>query len=315
MRIKRDVVESRIKIIGHVKVGMVTKNAEGKEFPKSLDYFHIDSGTTDPLYAQNVLKALGTVKPRTLHIVFVSDDDNINCDERYELIVKKRIYAYGDGETFFERGEKDDGFKMYPVDQFPKIKDDILARGKKLQANAEWSEVLRLRFLILEYRDVVALWQFTTHGSASSIKEIVSNYEMVKKMTGGRVRGIPFDMNVKMVKSGKVGASHKFPVVSIMANLSYDNLNKLEKLTGEGRNITGIITNELMDDIEPTPLIEFKEQEPEDPEAMINGAKTLDELAEAVSVIRKMELDPLRREHLIHVYAEKKVELMKGGAK
>ena len=76
---------------------------------------------------------------------------------------------------------------------------------------------LTLRFIIPAVRGVVGVWQFSTKGAASSIKNIRNSFDGVQVMRG-TVRNTVFDLSVQFAKSNKPGVSSRYPVVSMVAN-------------------------------------------------------------------------------------------------
>lgn len=339
-RIIRDKQPERLPIIGNIKVGEKYIAPSGKESVRGLDYFIPDGD-----YAESLLKTLGDPKPNILHITFLSDDDDFSCDERYELWSGKRLVAYGDGKNFYEYIPKSDTYELKTTDQFPDIKKEIEQRIQKKSTEKhppEWSAVLKLRFHILEFKEVAGVWQFTTRGEKSSIKEIVSSYDMVKNMAG-RVVGVPFDLKVKKVKSNKPGTSHSFPVVSLLANIGTESLERVRELISHNIEIRGLITPSKLDGyqgkLDATGVqnqIEYSDAENENKSSekaleaevvndakivrspdfekassMLESAKDLIELKSAVGFIKnQFKLDD-NEKHVLNLIYEKMVEELK----
>ena len=69
-------------------------------------------------------------------------------------------------------------------------------------------------------------WQFRTKGAASSIPSIRDAYDAMLE-SNGKVAGVVFDLSVKFAKSQKPGQSSRYPVVSLTANESRENLEKV----------------------------------------------------------------------------------------
>ena len=74
-RIKRDKPSATMPVIGQVKVGEKTEQG----YPRSLDYFKA-SGRFENAFHKQFGK-----KPTELTVVFMSDEVDQVCDERYEL--------------------------------------------------------------------------------------------------------------------------------------------------------------------------------------------------------------------------------------
>lgn len=205
--------------VGFIKVGYKEKATNGKEYPKSVDYF-IASGK----YAGLFTKAYGE-KPQTIQIVFPDDTPEKVCNEMYEYRDDDgRRIAYGDGETFFVWDGKK--YAQYSTKDYP----DLMAGVAKKHPNRAvknggdgWIVTLTVTFIIPLVRGVGGVWQFTTKGTASTIPNIRDTFDAIleeKKF----VKGIIFDMNVQFAVSQKPGARSRFPVVTIVPNESEGNL-------------------------------------------------------------------------------------------
>ena len=196
--------------IGRLHIGKKQVGEKGKEYPVSVDYF-IPSGKYAPLFTQ----ALGE-KPQTITVIFPSDDTEKVCNERYEYRDDKgALVARGDGHLF----EIWDGKKYapYSVDQYPDIMAQIAARNPTKRGADNWDVVLTLRFIVPAVRGVVGVWQFSTKGAASSVKNIRDSFDGVKMMRG-TVCQTAFDLSVQFAKSNKPGVNSRYPVVSLIAN-------------------------------------------------------------------------------------------------
>lgn len=206
-------VQLELPEIGRLHIGMKTVNKYGKEIPTSVDYF-IPAGKYAALFTQ----ALGD-KPNTISIIFPDDDAEKVCNERFEYRDDKgALVARGDGETF----EIWDGTKYapYSTDKYPDIMQQVAkANPKKPRSENDngWDVTLTLRFIIPAVRGVVGVWQFSTKGAASSIKNIRNSFDGVQGMRG-TVRNTVFDLSVAFAKSNKPGQNSRYPVVSLVAN-------------------------------------------------------------------------------------------------
>ena len=192
--------------IGRLHIGM--KNDRG--LPTSIDWFR-PTGKYAGLFTQ----ALGE-KPQTITIIFPSDDAGKVCNERYEYRDNSgALVARGDGHTF----EIWDGKKYapYSVDQYPDIMEQITARNPTKRGADNWDVALTLRFIVPAVRGVVGVWQFSTKGAASSIKNIRNSFDGVQMMRG-TVCQTAFDLSVQFAKSNKPGVNSRYPVVSLVAN-------------------------------------------------------------------------------------------------
>lgn len=192
--------------IGRLHIGM--KNERG--LPQSIDWFR-PTGKYAGLFTQ----ALGE-KPQTITVIFPSDDAAKVCNERYEYRDDKgALVARGDGHTF----EVWDGKKYAPftIEQYPKIMEQIAAKNPTRRGTENWDVALTLRFIIPAVRGVVGVWQFSTKGKASSIKNIRDSFDGVQMMRG-TVCQTAFDLSVQFAKSNKPNTNSRYPVVSLIAN-------------------------------------------------------------------------------------------------
>ena len=188
--------------IGKIKVGM--KNEKG--YPKSVDYF-IATGKYAPLFE----KFLGA-KPNIIPIVFVGDNDNVNCNEQWEYRNNEgRVVARGDGELFEVWNGKD--YSPFSKTEHPDIMERVKA---KHPSKNDWFVTLSLRFAIPQI-PIAGYWRLTTKGNASSIPQIVAGYDLIKDHVG-TVTSTLFDLSVEFAKSQKPGDTSRYPVITLAAN-------------------------------------------------------------------------------------------------
>lgn len=196
--------------IGRLHIGKKEIGRNGKEYPTSVDYF-IPSGK----YAGMFVNALGE-KPSTIQIIFPSDDAEKVCNERLEYRDDKgALIARGDGVRFdVWTGQK---YDIFGVDDYPDIMEQI-ARNNPTKRGAEnWDVALTLRFVVPAVRGIIGVWQFSTKGKASSVKNIRDSFDAVRKMRGTVCQTV-FDLSVAFTKSNKPGVNSRYPVVSLVAN-------------------------------------------------------------------------------------------------
>ena len=95
---------------------------------------------------------------------------------------------------------------------------DQIAKNNPTKRGAEnWDIVLTLRFIVPAVRGIVGVWQFSTKGKASSIRNIRESFDGVQMMRGTVTQTV-FDLSVQFAKSNKPGVSSRYPVVSLVAN-------------------------------------------------------------------------------------------------
>lgn len=196
--------------IGRLHIGKKQAGQNGREYPVSVDYF-IPSGKYEGMFSAS----LGE-KPQTIQIIFPSDNAEKVCNERYEYRDNSgALVARGDGRTF----EIWDGkrYVPYSVDAYPDIMEQITRNNPTKRGADNWDIVLTLRFIIPAVRGIVGVWQFSTKGKASSVRNIRESFDGVQMMRGTVTQTV-FDLSVQFAKSNKPGVSSRYPVVSLVAN-------------------------------------------------------------------------------------------------
>jgi len=228
-----ETTHSPIPIIGKIRVGEKALTKDGKEYPTSLDYFK-PSGR----YEREFYEAYGE-KPSKLSILFASDDLAVSCFERYECRDKagKKV-GLSDGQTCMVW----DSVQGRMVNINP---DD-----PKVKAAGIWRAALTLRFVLPDIQGIFGLWEFTTYGEKSTIPQIRETYDYVES-AAGTVRGLPFDLLVEKHKSESPdGKNRSYPVVSLVANLSAANMDKLRGLVAQGLPLPSQITRAYLETVE-----------------------------------------------------------------
>lgn len=236
-RIIRDVPNTgKLTEIGKIKIGDKKINQAGKEYPVSLDYFRATGE-----YARMFNEKFGD-KCTNIPIVFASDNIDTVCNEHYEIRDKAgRLVAEGDGKTW----------RLFNAEQ-----------EKYISATAELAEIesktklkakikLTLRFLILDIK-VLGLWRFETYGVASTIPQVRDTFDFVQQ-TAGTIVNIPFDLQVKRVKSQKPGVASQYTVVSLVPNLSPEHAEKLHNFLQAGHKVHGLLTTDKLNQLELGP--------------------------------------------------------------
>lgn len=232
-------VYSPIPIIGKIKVGQKAQTKEGKEYPQSLDYFR-------PMgrYEQEFYKAYGE-KPTKLSIFFASDSLEVSCFERYEARDDKgKRTGVSDGQT------------CLVWDQASSRMITISPEDPRVAKAGKWRAALTLRFVLPEIQGIFGLWEFTTYGEKSTIPQIRETYDYVEQ-AAGTVRGVPFDLLVEKHKSESPdGLNRSYPVVSLVANLSAGNMDKLRAAVSAGLPMPSQITTGYLDSLDVKALPE-----------------------------------------------------------
>lgn len=196
--------------VGRLHIGKKEMSSKGKEYPVSVDYF-IPAGK----YAGMFTAALGE-RPSTIQVVFPSDDAAKVCNERYEYRDNAgALVARGDGRVF----EVWDGarYSSFGIEQYPDLMQRVAEANPTRRGVDNWDIVLTLRFIVPAVRGIVGVWQFTTKGKASSIRNIRDSFDGVQLMRGSVTQTV-FDLSVQFAKSNKPGANSRYPVVTMVAN-------------------------------------------------------------------------------------------------
>lgn len=240
-RIKKPISthQTGMSVIGKIKVGM---KKPGSNYPMSLDYFRFTSPTKD--YEKRALEMYG--KPNSLRVTFMSDNDENNCCQRMELRDNGgRLVAHTDLETIYV--SKPEGFLPIPPSTvalkggFQKC-IELYEKSYK----SKFIEVLYLRVVLLDF-PVFGQWEIYTKGKASTIKNIIGNYDTTKGLAG-RVKGIPFNLTVTKVKSNRDLGKTKngqpivrhYPVIGLHPDLGVEAQEQIMQL---GSSLRGLITN------------------------------------------------------------------------
>ena len=224
--------------IGKIKTGVKVEKPGGKSYPKGLDYF-VATGK----YASKFNLAYPG-RPDNITVTFASDDPEFSCSERYELRDQSGArFAFGDGETFQVWDKRGEGqYRTVSVSDQP----DIMAWCES-QTGTAWAVTLDLRFLIPKVDGVFGVWHYRTKGELSSIPAIRDTFDRVLE-SAGTVVGVPFDLQVKFAKSQKPGSKSRYPVTSLVANLSQESLDTVNQLVKSGDRPRGLLTEQVIRD-------------------------------------------------------------------
>jgi hypothetical protein len=265
----------KLPLLGRIKVGMkAISQKTGKEFPTSIDWFRADGK-----YAELFHQVYGE-KPNRIQIVFPSNRVEDVCSETYICRDDKgRLLAEGDGETWraWSTNRKEYVFGKSTIEEVEK------KYGKA-------SVSLTIRFLLPKIPSVFGIWQFTTKGAKSSIPAIRDTFDQVLEMAGV-VSNIPFDLTVEKVKSNKPGEASVFPVVTLIPNVSQENLDLLAGYVQAGQKLRGVMTEARI-----KALLATGEEQPEAPMHPALPAAEAPQAAPESEVIDAEEIPPRERE-------------------
>jgi hypothetical protein len=273
---------TRLPLIGRIRCGEKRTNSAGKEYPVSLDYF-VATGS----YAAKFDEVYN--KPDRIQVVFISDDDFQSCYEEWDGRDKEgRRAGYGDGVNYWL-------WDFTNKEEYKQTTDrnEILEFSKR--HNIKWRQVLTINFIIPAIKGVFGVWQFQTGGDKSSIGAIRNTFDEIKEQAGTIVN-IPFDLTVKKVTSNKPEAKSVYPVVSLIPNISAENMETLRAFFEAGLDIRkqGILNEQKLTALQEHAVVEIQpleEAPPKKPAVPTNdlthndyvlraiaGCDTLDEL-------------------------------------
>lgn len=234
--------------IGKIKTGY--KHPE-KGYPVSTDYFMADGK-----YAAMFIEAYGQ-KPQSIQIVFISDDPAEVCNEYWEYRDKKgKTFARGDGWRYEVWDGKRFAERYTEQSEDPDIKineklivPDIREKVEELCPSEKgWQVTLKMKFLIPAVRGVMGYFEYNTKGAASTIIQITNVFDTMLE-NRGFVKGIIFDLNVEFVTNDNPGEKKKFPVVTLVPNMSERNIKMVNEAFIQTNNTQNLLL--LGDNDEP----------------------------------------------------------------
>lgn len=204
--------------IGKIKTGIKTQNAEGKEYPKAIDYFRATGNFA------NQFTALFGEKPQSLQVAFISDNIKEVCNEQFESWDKGKRYGWGDGETFTV-WDSTTG----------KYVDQVAPTDKRVKA-LKWDRTLTLRFVLLKMTGVLGYWSWSTKAKEVSIPSITKSFDLVMERAGSII-GFPFNLTIEMKKSYTPGEARTYPVVSLIPSFTEENMEAVRNYIEAGGNM------------------------------------------------------------------------------
>lgn len=207
---------------GKIKTGMMAKTPEGKQYPRSLDYFNLEPFPE--------LKEAYGQKPASLVVMFPADEPFAFFDCNFEHWGGRKaenqagtLIRRCDGETCIHRINETIGSKTYAAGEesiciCPELPETIVKNGKEIPNpdKCKYSAYLKAWVLLPQTGKIEnpKCYLFETH-SQNSGDAIFSALNDVRILTGGILRGIPFALSVRMV-SGKTDAKQKFPIWTLI---------------------------------------------------------------------------------------------------
>lgn len=207
--------------IGRVKIGAKATNAQGKEYPTSLDHF-IATGK----FTTEFQRVFGE-KPTKLTVMFISDDLQEVCNERYECWDKGKLWGSGDGSKF----------RVYDPTAKAYV-EDIDATDPRVTA-LKWDMMLTLRFVLPEMKGILGVWVFSTKAKMTTIPSVIKAFDFVRERANTIV-GFPFSLIVEKKKGYSPGEARNYPVVSLIPNFSDETIDKVRDYIDAGGKIAEV---------------------------------------------------------------------------
>lgn len=177
----------QISRVGKIHLGVKkqgVKNGENYEYPSATDYFVVraDDSTTSPAAAKAFKEVYGD-KPKEIKVAFPYDEPEKFFPQFYTAYNKSRTkFCEGDGETA-TRTDVETGTKT-----------EISCLGEKcpFYEKKQCRALARLQFFLPDVPGI-GTWQIDTQSWYSTIK-LNSAIEMIRALTGGRIKMIPLPL-------------------------------------------------------------------------------------------------------------------------
>jgi hypothetical protein len=230
-------------IIGKIKIGQKTD----KGYPESLDYFRATGPHADAFH-----KTLGE-KPSMLKIVFPTPFAEQCCNQRIEgRDSDGNLAVVSDGVNHKVWDHKSQQYLPADDEKLEEVKKKGIEVIKGYGDNAKkttvkvnnWNERLTLRFIVLEMKGILGIWELSTNGKASSIPNIIGNFDKMAEQAGRNMRLVPFDLSVAFAKGQKPGSQSRYPVLTLVPTLNYESMLQLQDF----KNIESEFNKLLTDD-------------------------------------------------------------------
>lgn len=206
---------------GKIKIGQkgqMRTSGRGNQFqpPQKLDHFLITSMERGEdgnfMRDTDVMQMLGD-KPREIPVRLVYDDIDLNFPSRYAAYIGKTLWCTGDGQQARRANvdEKGNLVAGHHLVQCPCPRQDPAYQGR------DKCKITGTLSVIIDGADVVGgVWKYRTT-SYNSVVGILSSLAMIKRITGGRLAGIPLVMKLspKAVTDPVKGSQQTVYVVSL----------------------------------------------------------------------------------------------------
>lgn len=210
---------------GRISIGIMAEGNGGVKYPSTIDYFRARGE-----FAKFFHEVYGD-KPKSIPVFFYSNDYNEACTERYELRNNAgKLVAYGDGNEFQVYDKESKTYKPFLVEQhkdiMDKLKNKLNAGVTDKKKLVDWSVVLTMRFMIRNI-PVLGFWQISTKGAMTSIPNLRDRFDSCMAQFTF-IKGLPFELTVKKVKSNKPEDSRQFPIIDLVPMFSFEKAKQLK---------------------------------------------------------------------------------------
>jgi len=247
MAIKNLTERRRLPRLGKIRTGIKVSNADGKEYPRAVDYF-VCPPEVQAVYGE---------KPTSLRIMFPVDDESLFASQFYRCYSNSRgLLCKGDGVTAIRLVDAKTGEIAGRESTETQLKE-IECKGKDCPLyGTRCTEVMNLQFLLPDVPGL-GVWQIDT-GSIYSIMNINSMVALIKSVLG-HVRGVEMELVLEPMEVAPGGKKKIIRVLNLRIN---QTLKQLTGATQRQVDDDGVIHELPVPDDEVPELIIPENQEP-----------------------------------------------------
>lgn len=214
----------RLPRVGKIHLGVREKSQKSDaEYPRPVSYFVVKEDDNTPEDMVQAFREVYGEQPDQLEVLFPSDDPGQWADANYKMYGSSwMLTCKGDGEKALAKWDvEQDGPRPEGVDsgtwanrntkswvyrEVPCLAEEC---PMQLTKPPRCRAIMQLQFLMPNVRGI-GVWQIDT-GSWNSIQNVLNSVELIKTVTGGRIRGlrlklrlVPKDVTPPNVKTKRV---------------------------------------------------------------------------------------------------------------
>ncbi|KKM51398.1 hypothetical protein LCGC14_1555540 [marine sediment metagenome] len=254
----------RLPRTGKIHLGHKVQGGKG-EYPKQTPYFVVRADDTTSQDAARAFWEIYGEQPKELDIVFPSDDPMQWADANYKAYSQQwALRCKGNGETALAKWDPDSegpqpagiesgtwatrNTKEWAYMEVPCAGSDC---PMQKFTPAKCKAVMNLQF-ILRRVPGLGIWQIDT-GSWHSIQNVQNNVELIRAMTGGRIRGLELKLRLtpKEVTPTNTGTKTVY-VLDIYTPITVDDLmRRVAELPERGLMLLPAPDDEVPEDLFP----------------------------------------------------------------